>query len=511
MKKAWIIAGIAAVVVLSCSSPKNENLISKFKEPGANGRPGIQNNSWRNAQVMVLPEVNNSLNVPPTDDPKGMAIVDDKPEQHFQLNCMRDTTIEGVEGTKIFIPKEAFRDRAGKTVATIDFGLREYYNNGDIVLAGLTTQCNKKMLETGGMVYLSASSHGSECALKRDKNIELSFISKTKKKDGMQLFTGNRNGNTIDWVLEKQLATREQLAPLPAVDQVAEEEEIAPPVEVMEEDVPVPATAIEGKIYQGYDVDAQPEYPGGNQAMMDYVARNINYPQYCQENCIQGRVFISFTVDADGNVANPDVMRGVFPALDKEARRIVSTFPQWKPAKKGKKEVACQMVLPINYKLDCSEITASREQQLEKYYEDEKVDVAKEEQADLQYYVLASAKLGWINCDRFPVVKETERVAVNETDGKNTNIFMVFKNINSVAGSVYDENKSVFGFASIPPNEKIILMGFKKVGDKNYIAVKETSTSIKVHNLAYKEVSLEELKATVKKLNGDGGGGMAMN
>lgn len=513
MQKVWIIAGLATLVVLSCSSPKNEHLISTVNQPAVNGKPIATTNSWRNTDVMVLPETNNALNVPPTDDPKGIAIVDDKPEQHFQVNCLRDTTIEAAEGTRIFIPKEAFRDREGKTVKTVDFGVREYYNDGDIVLAGLTTQCNKKMLETGGMVYLSASSHGSECALKKDKTIELSFVTKTKKKEGMQLFTGNKKGNTIDWVLEKQIGPRvkEEILPPPPVVVEAVEDEIAPPMEIIGVSDEVESYSnIEGKVYQGYDVDVQPEYEGGNQAMMDYVARNINYPQYCQENCIQGRVYVRFTVDKEGNVVNPEIMRGVFPALDKEAKRVVSTFSQWKPAKKGRKEVACQMVLPINYKLDCSDYSASKTDQLEKYYEQEKVDVAEEEQADLEYYIMSSAKLGWINCDRFPAVTATERLAVNETDGKNTNIRMVFKNINSVMGSVYEESKNVFAFNAIPANEKITLIGFKKVGTKNYIAVKETNTSVKLHTLTYKEVSLEELKATVKKLNGDGGG-MAMN
>ncbi|HYG51585.1 MAG TPA: hypothetical protein VD905_11820, partial [Flavobacteriales bacterium] len=134
MQKVWIIAGVAAVAVLSCSSPKNDSLISSH--PGA--RPtgderALTPNSYRDgnsSETMVFPEINNTLNVPPTDDPKAIAIVDDKPEQHFQINCLRDTTIEAAEGTKIFIPAEAFRDREGKTVTSVDFGVREYYNNG---------------------------------------------------------------------------------------------------------------------------------------------------------------------------------------------------------------------------------------------------------------------------------------------------------------------------------------------------------------------------------------------
>ncbi|HYG51094.1 MAG TPA: energy transducer TonB, partial [Flavobacteriales bacterium] len=349
----------------------------------------------------------------------------------------------------------------------------------------------------------------------KDKTIELSFITKAKKKDGMQLFSGVRNGNTIDWKLEKQIASRILPPPPPPIQEAVSEEiveEIAP-MEIVSgaDETEISTAEIEGRVFEAFAVDEVPEYIGGNQALMDYVVRTINYPQYCQDNCIQGKVYVKFTVDKDGNAVNPEIMRSVFPALDKEAKRVVTSFPKWKPAKKGRKEVACKMVLPINYKLDCSEITASREEQLEKYYAEENVDVAREEQNDLQYYVMSSAKLGWINCDRFTPATATERLAVNETDGQNTSVRMVFKNIRSIMNSQFDASKSVFAFANIPANEPVVLIGFKKVNDRNYIAVRETNTSVKSVTLTYKEVSLEELKATVKKLNGSDGKSMAMN
>ena len=99
----------------------------------------------------------------------------------------------------------------------------------------------------------------------------------------------------------------------------------------------------------------QPEqiatYPGGESAMYHYLAQNIKYPEEAAKNDIQGRVTVRFTVKADGSLTNLAVVKGVDPALDKEAVRVISGMPRWNPATVGGKAVESTYTIPVSFKL----------------------------------------------------------------------------------------------------------------------------------------------------------------
>lgn len=99
-------------------------------------------------------------------------------------------------------------------------------------------------------------------------------------------------------------------------------------------------------------VEEMPEFPGGQAALMTYLQKNISYPADAREKGIQGKVFLSFVVDATGQVKDVKVIRSVDPSLDKEALRVVKAMPLWKPGKQGGKPVSTMFNLPINFKLN---------------------------------------------------------------------------------------------------------------------------------------------------------------
>lgn len=98
-------------------------------------------------------------------------------------------------------------------------------------------------------------------------------------------------------------------------------------------------------------VEDMPEFPGGEAALRQFIANSIKYPVIAQENGIQGRVYVTFVVDADGSVSDPKIARGVDPSLDKEALRVVSMLPKWKPGKQRGKPVRVSYTVPINFQL----------------------------------------------------------------------------------------------------------------------------------------------------------------
>lgn len=80
-------------------------------------------------------------------------------------------------------------------------------------------------------------------------------------------------------------------------------------------------------------VEEMPDFPGGVQALMDYLSKNVRYPAEAHAIGAQGRVIVSFTVKKDGSIADTKVERSVNPYLDKEAMRVIAAMPKWKPGK----------------------------------------------------------------------------------------------------------------------------------------------------------------------------------
>lgn len=98
-------------------------------------------------------------------------------------------------------------------------------------------------------------------------------------------------------------------------------------------------------------VENMPDFPGGMPALMQYLAKNIKYPTIAQENGTQGRVIVQFVVNKDGSIVDPKVVRSVDPYLDKEAIRVISTMPKWKPGMQRGKPVRVKYTVPVMFRL----------------------------------------------------------------------------------------------------------------------------------------------------------------
>lgn len=98
-------------------------------------------------------------------------------------------------------------------------------------------------------------------------------------------------------------------------------------------------------------VDEMPSFPGGPQALYEYLARTVKYPQVAEENGVQGRVIVSFVVDLDGSITDAKVVKSVDPSLDKEALRVTKSMPNWIPGKQKEETVRVKFTVPVTFKL----------------------------------------------------------------------------------------------------------------------------------------------------------------
>jgi TonB family protein len=99
-------------------------------------------------------------------------------------------------------------------------------------------------------------------------------------------------------------------------------------------------------------VEEQPQYTGGDDARIKFLQENIKYPEEAKKAGIQGKVFVTFVIQADGAVTDVKILRGIGGGCDEEAWRVVKMMPNWIPGKEKGKNVAVQFNLPINFKLD---------------------------------------------------------------------------------------------------------------------------------------------------------------
>ena len=98
-------------------------------------------------------------------------------------------------------------------------------------------------------------------------------------------------------------------------------------------------------------VEDMPAFPGGMEAMIQFLSSNIQYPADAQKQKVDGRVLVNFVVEKDGSITEVKVVKPTFPSLDAEAIRVVKAMPKWKPGYQRGQAVRVQFTMPINFSL----------------------------------------------------------------------------------------------------------------------------------------------------------------
>ena len=100
------------------------------------------------------------------------------------------------------------------------------------------------------------------------------------------------------------------------------------------------------------EVEQMPVFPGGDKAFGEFIGKEVKYPEDAKKAGINGKVFVKFVVNKEGNVVNPTIARGVSPSLDNEALRVINKMPKWEPGKQGGKDVDVELTVPIVFVLN---------------------------------------------------------------------------------------------------------------------------------------------------------------
>lgn len=100
-----------------------------------------------------------------------------------------------------------------------------------------------------------------------------------------------------------------------------------------------------------FGVEQMPLFPGGEKELMAFISKNLKYPAIASDNGIQGRVVLRFVVSKTGDVTDVQILKGLDPACDKEAVRVVKAMPRWIPGRQNGRNVPVYYTLPVTYRL----------------------------------------------------------------------------------------------------------------------------------------------------------------
>ena len=96
-------------------------------------------------------------------------------------------------------------------------------------------------------------------------------------------------------------------------------------------------------------VEQQPQFPGGDAAMLKYLGENIRYPSVAQRNGLEGLVVLQFVVDQNGGISDIVVVKKLGGGTDEEAMRVVKSMPKWSPGKQNGRPVKVRYTLPVRF------------------------------------------------------------------------------------------------------------------------------------------------------------------
>lgn len=113
----------------------------------------------------------------------------------------------------------------------------------------------------------------------------------------------------------------------------------------------VTVTAAGDSVETNQLLDRSAAFPGGDQALRQWIVQNMKYPAKAMENGESGRVLVSFIVNKDGSISDAQIVKSVSPILDEEALRVVGMMPAWTPGVQGGKPVRTKFTLPLTFGL----------------------------------------------------------------------------------------------------------------------------------------------------------------
>jgi len=504
----------------------------------------VANLKKQNRRVSILAQVYKYENVD-----EFISLLDSENTNTHKINSNTEIQLTLNKGTEVTIPKNAFCLEDGTPVDNnnVEITIKEAYSYLDMIDHQLFTQTEDEILETGGMIYISATKNGQKLQLQDGKAIDLTYPIQDPLK-GMELFvptdqTSSEDGEGVVWqttgaAIETVEVKKEekfiQIDLSPIINYREEITNLKKPSLVFG-DMPKfprairkpypPSTKIYDdekykEVYKKYEIaleeykEDQKTYPErlkkwtreANERKKDIATHKYNLNvYYTQRRLVYS---IDRLVDRQATESHDKLLADVFGYLDKDMLPI--PFNEKRHVKDAFQDVARDVKENVGLKIFSSSNTVARGKiycQDFYYILDAKIKELNTGKFNMgainskraSRYLVSTSDLGWINCDRFYKVPEKNRTNLTLANvEKDEKCFLVFKNIKSVLRPSGMKDKT---FNNIPKGEAVTLLALKFINDQAYFAKQDITTgSVKKMELDYKETTLSKLKDIIKNI-----------
>jgi hypothetical protein len=448
------------------------------------------------------------------------------PAQVFWLRPNRDTVLVGQQGTVVAVPAGAWDLPAGSDGA-VRLAMQEFYTTPDIVLAGLSTASGANLLETGGMINLTATVGEEPVALRPGQRLLLRMPT-SRKLENMQLFrgVGSQSSHGLDWQL--------------------------PPATVASNVVQID---LESRQVDGFDLEKGgrwPKMPGSEKALLKFFDRRVPHSTATLARLRRSRfinseekamlrayskanhkrvlraVRVQFRVDSTGTVLPAALLPNGDDEIGAGLLAAVGQLPKWRPAQFRRlltphrsEKINAEGVLSLLYTAAGKRLIgvqwdheATHMPRIERYVSALAAKERREGQQkfaaqfasagpltlnDNLHYELEAGGLGWINCDRFLEPGPRIEFAV-QTAQPNTVVTLVFQNQRSILASTRTEAAAAI-FAQVPVGAPATVVAIRREKGITFLATAAATLGPESRpNLDFKPVSLEELRTALAKL-----------
>lgn len=428
----------------------------------------------------------------------------------FTIDATKDTTLFGEKGTRIFISSNTFQYADGTPVTeAVTIRLEEYYSKTEIVLADLSTVAGGELLESGGMLNITAEADGKAVEISAGKELVVHFPKKSVQKEGMQLFyagEGSTANAVVDWELDQYGNTLQPTLTLgnyawqyPAKDDSTEYN--FQPKEMDDQDV-----------YYWNPIDFYVKSFDWSTQAIEEISSTENKTEVFNEEKPHAfdhwntrGIECEMKISTDGDIKSIRIHTPLSDSTRAEVVRFLNDIPQLEPGVNKEGEIIERKGYLLITPGRPVERYEKREEYIksfdEKYAVFENSPITNMDKAEAEYYIFNVTQLGWINCDRFQYLDEEEKVNLYvdfEVD-EDVEFKMIFPKINSVLKASIEEGSYVF--PNVAKGEWVTIFGMKTTnGQIQTFFKKQLITDQKVKDVSFEETTLKELKEALNKL-----------
>ena len=461
-----ILVSFCALLSASCSENRKDIVQTEIVAPAANYTLAATET------MDELPPINSYGSKQVTQTLKSRLEKFAPKKEDFIIKHTDISTLTCENGTVVKFDPDIFVYADSKLPVNEDIliSVTEYLSTSDILFKGLTTTCNNRLIETAGMIYIEASADGRVCEIKEGEFYNIEIPSDSEKKN-MELFYGEENENGINWV-----------------------------------------SANRGN-FIGYDnrsyfscmmgIRKKPAFPGGIKSMYEYLHDQYIFPEGFEEVRSAGGInlkatsYVNFLLNYEGQPKKVYTSEYLRTYADSQLVTAFINSPCWDVNISRGDYKPMLIAVKMDWVRDPKNIPAKL------IAADKPADKKFSASYEADRYLLVSAQLGWINCDRFtdPQTPKTNLfVALDSTFDATVRI--VFNDISAVMGGI--RFSGGFEFQNIPAGEKATVVALRNNNGNMELSVQEVVLDgSPIKELTFKPVNKEQLITHFEQIGKD--------